>query len=302
MRRTQMIKRTSLAAWLSPWLTAASLVSGGLHSLAAADGNLDLPFSIVGENCPIDDEGDNTTSEDGAIDAATSEMPQVDVPAVIDENSPTESGTITFAAEQESEMPNEDQETSTEVDLVEEDDVAPHGTSRELSPRMDALRSRVREALAYYHRKQLNTRDNNPWEVMHSIVAYGVDSQLHRNGPDGQTVNAISWLCWNGDCKGTRILEVTGNRLAARKGPQVQGHPGQLLAILAQSNVATNAPIKVGDKHFTLEDLIESEKSGCQGGTELTFKLISLSHYLDSDARWKSADGQNWSIERLVRE
>ena len=35
---------------------------------------------------------------------------------------------------------------------------------------------------------------------------------------------------------------------------------------------------------------------------ELTFKLIGLSYYLDIDARWKNSAGQNWSIERLVRE
>jgi hypothetical protein len=179
---------------------------------------------------------------------------------------------------------------------------APVIQERVLSPRMIKLRDKVRATLAYYNRKHLNTRDHNPWEVMHSIVAYGVHSQLNRNGPEGAPVNAISWLCWNGDCHGTRILEVTGNRLAARKGPQVQGHPGQFLAILAQSCVATNCPIKVGDQRFTLVDLIESEKLGCQGGTELTFKLISLTYYLDIDASWTNSAGQEWSIERLVRE
>ncbi|HEY1601195.1 MAG TPA: hypothetical protein VGG64_16450 [Pirellulales bacterium] len=182
------------------------------------------------------------------------------------------------------------------------DDVAPVIQERVLSPRMIKLRDKARATLAYYNRKHLNTRDHNPWEVMHSIVAYGVHSQLNRSGPDGAPVNAISWLCWNGDCHGTRILEANGNRLAARKGPQVQGHPGQFLAILAQSCVATNCPIKVGDQRFTLVDLIESEKLGCQAGTELTFKLISLTYYLDVDAHWTNSAGQEWSIERLVRE
>ena len=90
--------------------------------------------------------------------------------------------------------------------------------------------------------------------------------------------------------------------VSRRKGPKVQGHPGQFLAILAQSRVATTAPIKVGNERFTLADLIESEKLDCQTGTELTFKLISFSYYLDIDARWKNAAGQEWSIARLVRE
>src|SRR5262249_58545401 len=47
---------------------------------------------------------------------------------------------------------------------------------------------------------------------------------------------------------------------------------------------------------------IETEKLGCQANTELTFKLIALSHYLDSDATWRSHTGQEWSISRLIQE
>ena len=40
----------------------------------------------------------------------------------------------------------------------------------------------------------------------------------------------------------------------------------------------------IGGKDFTVADFIEEEKLTCQSGTELTFKLIALSHYLPSDA------------------
>ncbi|HEY4308509.1 MAG TPA: hypothetical protein VGN12_03565 [Pirellulales bacterium] len=196
--------------------------------------------------------------------------------------------------------PSPDDEPSASIEQPQSEAFRRHAVR--LTPRMSMLREQIRETLGHYHNKRLNTRDHNPWEVMHSIVAYGASSNLNRNGPDGPTVNAISWLCWNGDCKGTRILEVTEGKLAARKGPQVQGHPGQFLAILAQWNIATNCPIKVGNQQFTLEDLIQSEKLGCQTGMELTFKLIGLSYYLDIDSRWKNSTGQTWSIERLIRE
>jgi hypothetical protein len=58
----------------------------------------------------------------------------------------------------------------------------------------------------------------------------------------------------------------------------------------------------VGYKNFTIQDLIEHEKSDCRDGEELTFKLIGLSHYLDSDEEWKTRDGQTWDIARLIRE
>jgi hypothetical protein len=61
-------------------------------------------------------------------------------------------------------------------------------------------------------------------------------------------------------------------------------------------------PLECDGRKFTVLDLVESEKLGCRSRTELTFKLIGLSHYLPSDATWKSDDGADWSIARLIRE
>jgi hypothetical protein len=40
----------------------------------------------------------------------------------------------------------------------------------------------------------------------------------------------------------------------------------------------------------------------CYPRTELTFKLIALMHYLESDAEWVNDQGQDWSISRLIKE
>ena len=156
--------------------------------------------------------------------------------------------------------------------------------------------------LTIYFPKHQNTRDNNAWEVMHEIIAFGVDSQLYRGGPQGPKVNAISWLCYNGSCKGEQMLYLDRGNLVARKGPGVQGHFGQFLAILAQSRLPIDYPMLVHGKTFTIGDLVECEKTDCQAGEELTFKLIGLMHYLDSDATWTSRYGDDWSIPRLINE
>jgi hypothetical protein len=98
------------------------------------------------------------------------------------------------------------------------------------------------------------------------------------------------------------MLFVNNGKIEARRGVGVQGHHGQFLAILAQSAVMSDYPMYVSGQHFTIEELIEFEKANCFAGEELTFKLIALMHYLDSDATWKARDGQEWSIQRLVRE
>ena len=171
-----------------------------------------------------------------------------------------------------------------------------------LTPELKALRSRVRRTLSAFGAPRLNSRDHNPWELMHSIIAYGVRSEVHEGGPDGRTINAIGCLCYNFPCHGYRLLDVQEGRLVARKGVGMQGHHGQLLAILAQSHVPVDYSLMVGDRKFTVADLVESEKLSCETGMELTFKLIALVHYLNGDAKWRNAQGEAWSIPRLIKE
>ena len=171
-----------------------------------------------------------------------------------------------------------------------------------LSPQMVQLRDRVRRVLRIYYPKHQNTRDNTPWEVMHEIIAYGVNSQLYKGGPGGPKVNAIGWLCFNGPCKDEQIFYLDRGQIVARKGPGVQGHFGQFLAIVAQSHLQSDYPMLIGGKKFTLKDLIEHEKQDCRAGEELTFKLIGLMHYCKSDDTWQNREGQDWSIQRLIQE
>jgi hypothetical protein len=176
-------------------------------------------------------------------------------------------------------------------------------SAADLTPELIALREKLKQVLLMYYPRHQNTRDNTPWEVMHAIIAYGVDTQLFKGGPDGEKVNAIGWMCFNNPMGGHQMLFVNNqNKLDARRGVGVQGHAGQFLAILAQSHLKNDYPMRVQSRDFTLADLIEHEKEGCVAGEELTFKLISLAHYLDSDASWTTRDGQEWSIERLLLE
>jgi hypothetical protein len=137
---------------------------------------------------------------------------------------------------------------------------------------------------------------------MHSVIGYGVHSEVLRSGPQGKSINSVSWLCYNGPCKGERMLFIDQGRVSARRGVGVQGHAGQFLAILAQSRVPADYPLIVDNRRFAINDLIETEKLGCQVGIELTFKLIAMSHYLPTDEPWKSYTGETWTIERLVEE
>ena len=175
-------------------------------------------------------------------------------------------------------------EGDSDSDAADKTDSDAQSTANQLSPEMDALGKQIRAALTMYYPRHQNTRDNTPWEVMHAIIGYGVDTRLFKGGPAGERVNAVGWMCFNNPCAGERMLFVNRDKVDARRGVGVQGHAGQFLAILAQSHVKSDYPLMVSGKNFTLADLVEHEKETCVAGEELTFKLISLMHYLDSDA------------------
>lgn len=165
------------------------------------------------------------------------------------------------------------------------------------------LRTKVRRVLAHYYNRPLNTRDRSPWEMMHAMLAYEVHSKVLQGGPQGKPTTAVGWLCFNQDCKRRSLMYVNNDgELRVRVGPALQGHHGQLLAMLAQSKVSKDYPMLVDKQDFTVSDLIEMEKRTCYPRTELTFKLIGLSHYLPSGATWMNDQGMQWDIPKLVSE
>lgn len=194
----------------------------------------------------------------------------------------------------------ETDETATEalgdMQAVAEPEAAP---TVELSPELTALNERIDRTLAWYYDHPENVADRSVWGVMHALIAFGVDTQVIANN---KKVNAIGWVCYNGPCNGQRLFFVQNGQLNPKQGPGVQGHHGQFLAMLAQSRVKTDFPIRVEGKDFTVADLIEFEKRTCYSKTELTFKLIALSHYLKSDDTWKNDRGETWSLPKLISE
>jgi hypothetical protein len=170
---------------------------------------------------------------------------------------------------------------------------------RQLTRSEQILSNKIKYCLHVYRNPmEMSSRDKTCWELMHTMIGYGVDNHVWvgRN-----RFNTIGYLCWNGKCKGFELFENEKGQLQAKQGYGVQGHHGQFLAMLAQHRVDPGYVIKAGGKDFTIHDLIEFEKQTCVPKSELTFKLIALSHYLDSDATWTNEHGQ-WSIPRLINE
>ena len=160
------------------------------------------------------------------------------------------------------------------------------------------IRENVRTCLGFYYQHSLNVAEYSPWSLMHATLAYGHDAEITMNGSRS---NALQWLYENGIGNGMRLM--TSNELGPlpKEGPGYQGHPGQFLAILAQCGTPPQQPIIIDEEQYVVQDLIEYEKRTCKPQTELTFKLIGLATYLDSEETWTNEYG-TWNLERIVQE
>lgn len=162
-----------------------------------------------------------------------------------------------------------------------------------------ALRENLRRCLAYYFFRPESPAQRSPWSIMHAIVGFGVDTRLDNAG---ENVSAIGWLCWNQPCQGLRLFHMQGDQIVSPIAAGYQGHEGQFLHIMALSRVPKDYGLRIDGRDLTIEDLVRSEQRTCRSGTELTFKLLALVHYLGSDATWRNDRGEEWSIERLIKE
>jgi len=198
--------------------------------------------------------------------------------------------------------PHEPIDDSSETDTLKLTAADAESDAGENLLEAEGLQEKVRRTLKQYRSWQLNTLSHSPWAVMHAIIAHGVDTQVLQGGPGGDPITAVGWLCYNRPCAGQRLFGLQGKGLTVMKGPGLQGHYGQFLAVLAQSRIKTTYPLKIQGRDFTVADLVRHEQDTCRSGSELTFKLIGLSHYLPSDAEWENDRGQKWTISKLLRE
>ena len=169
-----------------------------------------------------------------------------------------------------------------------------------ITRRMAALQPKIARTLQFYYNRPLNTKDDSAWSIMHSILGYGQNGTVAIGGKRGRKVNAVNWMCTNQPCANRRLLYLDRGYIRGIEGPGSQGHPAQFLAMLAQINLRRDYPVQVQGYTFKVEDMVNSEMFTCAANRELTFKLISLSHYLHSDAKWKNQTGEVWSIPRIL--
>jgi hypothetical protein len=216
------------------------------------------------------------------------------------------------AADSDALKPNKDENTdsaATETtgdaanDQAEVKPAAPPKPKHKLTKAQAALREQVRKTLASYLQQPFGTRQNTAGEIMDFCLPFGCSTEisLYDASSGERRVNGITCLCWNFPCYDYQPLTLNSGHIAARLGYGVQSQPSQLLATLAFARVQANYPLRAGSATRTVADLIESEKLACRAGSDLSLKLVGLSYYAE-DGDWKNDQGEDWSVEKIVRE
>lgn len=142
---------------------------------------------------------------------------------------------------------------------------------------------------------------HSPWQIFHGILALRQNFQVKVGD---NKVSAIEWIA-SAETKfdNEPLIQVTphgANFHPFTRPYAFQGHPGQFLALLTQSNLPTDFKFRAQGRTVTIADMLRDTMMNVNSQEEVTWVLWSLNHYLKSDARWANKNGEQWSIERLV--
>ena len=157
----------------------------------------------------------------------------------------------------------------------------------------------MRQQLAAGQKLPFNTRQNSATEILSVCLAFGCNSEVSLEGPDGSASTASPASAGTIRAKASRCWASAKKHVAPRIGYGYQQHPGEFLAMLAMSRVPTTIRSASAGTTHRVADLVEAEKLGCRSGSDMSLKLIGLAYYV-AEPQWKNDLGETWSIERMI--
>ncbi|TVQ01529.1 MAG: hypothetical protein EA381_05130 [Planctomycetaceae bacterium] len=171
--------------------------------------------------------------------------------------------------------------------------------SAPLTPQAAKLKPIIERVLKHHWERPEDAAIRTHWGMMHTIMVFDKDTDILWKQ---DRYNAVAWMAGNNPCRNELLFSEDEYGISVRTGVGLQGHQAQLLAIFGQINVPIRYPLYVGKNQYSVADVLQREMRDCKEKSELTFTLIGLSHYADTDSTWVAADGQEWDFERLLKE
>ena len=179
-------------------------------------------------------------------------------------------------------------------------------------PAEDELRRDLEDVLDWtFSDRHMNLREHAAWQVMHGVLTYK-RSLLVDLEPGGQRTSAMDYLLGGGSTRGWTfepgiVLDQDTGRRGLRAileaGSKTgQGHAEQWLANLAGCELKPTDVLSVKGHTYTVADYVAQVQWDVPNNAlrEYSWTLLALTAYLPTDAKWIAADGEEWSIERLI--
>lgn len=158
------------------------------------------------------------------------------------------------------------------------------------------------------HHRQLSANLHGGWQVMHGVLAYGRSLEIETSNG---TQPAVEYLLSGGELDG--FQPVAGDDLGDPPRPGLfmevqpttkigQGHYDQWLAVMSQTGLPSDAPIRSDGHTFTMLDWVRQAEHDVPRNfaQEFSWTLIGLTRYRSTAHRWTARDGRSYSIESLL--
>jgi hypothetical protein len=170
----------------------------------------------------------------------------------------------------------------------------------------DQLRRRIELAIKNVRDRQLLT-DHGFWTIFHGILGLGPGTNLF--DPDtGQPVNAIDYICKGGKVRGMEFIPTAhGLDVLTATTPELQfvgqGHQDQFIAEMTQWGMKPHQKFRVQGKDYTFMDFVNNSKmrASLKTGQELSWTILVLGQYLDTNIAWTNQDGDKLTFDDLLR-
>ena len=173
--------------------------------------------------------------------------------------------------------------------------------SRSRPDSKDPLVKLVWETREVQRKRMLSTKDHTPWQIMHGVLGLRQDLQILHNG---EPVSGLDWVRSGPQYQNEHWFEKTVH--GGRAHPYIkpywfEGHVNQFLAVLSMCNLPLDTKFGTAAGAISMRDMLKNAQMTVNAREEVTWTLWALATYLPSDATWVNAEGEQWSIEKLVQ-
>ncbi|MBI3089171.1 MAG: hypothetical protein HYY96_00770 [Candidatus Tectomicrobia bacterium] len=180
---------------------------------------------------------------------------------------------------------------------------APAGTMGAAVRSQPALEPMVAHALERVRARRLTTADD-PWVIMHGILAFGADLRILERG-SGEMTSALEFIAQRAtirrEGREVALLTETSGYPHFLFDRAAQGHENQFLMIFAEAGVPASFPLRTGaGRQVRLTDLLGQATAVFHRRQHPAWTSVAFLHYLGPFATWRNALGERYSTADLL--